>query len=305
MKIICVALLCFLVQTELTTKAQEFAPVGAEWYYSEGFSSWSPMVESYIKFTSVNDTVIKGVACRRIVKSHALVCQNRPNEEFVYNQHDTVFFYDPDFDEFQILFISNAEPDEKWNIKVLDEQNKTFSIEIKVDSVSTILINNKQLKMLFVTYKRDDEFLNERYSSVIIEKIGDTQFMFNWNPWSTFACDGNYSKGLRCYTDSETGHYATGIANSCDENVYWVNTNAISENIEVLLFPNPAKDFVEINANGDSYNFELYDMQGRLILSEKIKSNHRIDLKSIKKGVYQIILTDKNSKRTSRRLIKD
>jgi hypothetical protein len=305
MNLIKTSLIILLIQSALTAKTQEFAPIGAEWYYSEGFFSWTPIVEDYIKLTSVKDTTINGISCRKIIKSRKFVCQNRPNEEFVYSNNDTVFFYDLSFDEFQILYIRQAEPDDKWNIKILDELNNTFTIEVKVDSVNTIQINNKSLKKLFVTYKREDQFMQETYSSIIIDNIGDTQYMFNWNPWSTFACDGNFSKGLRCYIDSEFGHYSTGIADSCDSKVYWTNLNKITENDEIKIFPNPTKDFVEVRVKGDSYLLELYDIQGRLLLSKRMNTNDILDLKSIEKGVYLLTLKDKSNVLTTRRLIKE
>ena len=88
--------LTFYYQHTTPTSCQ-FAPVGAEWHYSEGRFGGFPIAEDYIKLTSVKDTFINGVVCRQLTKRHQLECNNRPAAEYVYNNHDTVFYFDPSF----------------------------------------------------------------------------------------------------------------------------------------------------------------------------------------------------------------
>lgn len=55
---------------------------------------------------------------------------------------------------------------------------------------------------------------------------------------------------------------------------------------QVLIYPNPASDFIEVEANGiDIKNVSILDLQGREILSTE---NRRINLKEINAGVYLI-----------------
>lgn len=58
----------------LVPAQQEFAPVGAEWYYNERFA-FSGDVD-YIKFTSVKDTVVQGKTCSKIIKRQRLISQD-------------------------------------------------------------------------------------------------------------------------------------------------------------------------------------------------------------------------------------
>lgn len=94
--------------------------------------------------------------------------------------------------------------------------NNLDTINVSIDSISPIVINGKSLKRLHVPYYLLTEEYPYSYNSIIIEKIGDIQYMFNYYPSASVACDGNYSAGLRCYQDSELGFYSTGIADSCD-----------------------------------------------------------------------------------------
>lgn len=94
-----------------------------------------------------------------------------------------------------------------------------------------------------MTYKIYNENNSHSYSSAIIEGIGDIQDLFNIVPRSAGACDGNYSKGLRCYEDNILGYYSTGLADSCNEIRYWTGNNGPEKN-DINIFPNPAKEML-------------------------------------------------------------
>ena len=202
---------------------QEFAPIGAEWYYNERFAFSGDI--DFIKFTSEKDTVIHGKTCKKITKRHKIDCYDRPDTEFLYSGNDTVYFFDPAFNEFQNLYVFNSAPNDSRIIKIKDETQEIDTITIRVDSVSTKQINGQNLKALHVTYDKNDEIYPETYSSTIIEKIGDVKYMFNWYPWSQIVCNANWTDGLRCYQDSEIGLYSTGIVDSCDYIYIWTAVN--------------------------------------------------------------------------------
>ena len=293
-----------LIVSTITFYGQEFAPIGAEWYYNEQFAFSGDI--NYIKFTSEKDTLIYGENCKKITKRHKIVCNNRPNTEFIFSRNDTVFFLDTAFNEFQILYDFNANPTDSWIIKIKDEDQEIDSITIRVDSISTIQINERNLKTLYVTYEKHDENMPEIYSSTIIEGIGDIKYMFNWYPWSNVVCDGNYTSGLRCYQDSNIGLYSTGIADSCDYVYIRTGIDNVESLIQIELFPNPTQDFVEIRiVDISSYSIELIDMNGKLLNSGKtFNSNLKLDISQIKKGVYVILIKENNQIIGYKKLIK-
>lgn len=294
-----------IVISSITFYGQEFAPVGAEWYYNEQFAFSGDI--NYIKFTSEKDTLIYGKNCKKISKRHKIRCNDRPNNEYLYTSNDTVYFLDTIFNEFQILYILNAQPSEYWIIKVKDEEQEIDSITITVDSISTTQINGQNLRTLYVTYDKDDENMPYTYSSMIIEKIGDVKYMFNWYPWSNVACDANYTSGLRCYQDSDIGLYSTGIVDSCDYVYVWTGIDNVESLAQIELFPNPAQDFVEIKiADFPYFSTELFDLNGKLLLSGKtLDSNLKLDLSQIEKGIYVVLVKHNNKIIGCKKMIKN
>lgn len=281
----------------------EFAPIGAEWFYDEQFT-FSGDVD-YIKFTSEKDTLVNGKMCRKITKRHKLICNDRPETEFLYPSNDTVYFFDTIFNEFQILYVFDANAGDSWFIKVKDEILGLDSFEIYVDSVSSLQVNEKKLKVLYVTYYGNDVDLPEGFSSTIIEKIGDVQYMFNWYPRS-YVCDANYTRGLRCYKDIDIGQYSTGIRGSCDYTHVWTDIGKRNFNDKIKIYPNPTKKYLEINCETVSeYKVEIYDIKGKFLLSTKFFNSIEIlDVSNLEAGYYVVVIRDAQGILGYRKLIK-
>jgi antitoxin component YwqK of YwqJK toxin-antitoxin module len=63
---------------------------------------------------------------------------------------------------------------------------------------------------------------------------------------------------------------------------------------EISVYPNPVSDYLTVNipANNRQFSFELYDLQGRKVLSKLIINDERISLQGLNKGVYFYHITD-------------
>ncbi|MPL81432.1 hypothetical protein SDC9_27352 [bioreactor metagenome] len=72
----------------------------------------------------------------------------------------------------------------------------------------------------------------------------------------------------------------------------------LTEN-QIIISPNPTKDFVNIISTNERINsYTLYNMGGQtMIKSEKVKvKSEKVNLSTLPKGVYVIkVITDKNS----------
>ena len=58
---------------------------------------------------------------------------------------------------------------------------------------------------------------------------------------------------------------------------------------KLSVFPNPTSDFVSFNLNNNTANnstIEFYDIQGKLVLSQKIVSNQQVSVSNLKSGIY-------------------
>ena len=83
-----------------------------------------------------------------------------------------------------------------------------------------------------------------------------------------------------------------------------LSTNEFSENA-FKVYPNPATDgFVNIEVNLDGQkNIELYDLTGRFIMNETLENN-RLDISSLKNGVYLLKISVSNYAITKKLIIK-
>lgn len=275
---------------------QDFAPVGTEWYYTQRWAFSGDV--GYFFFTSEKDTIIEGKICQEIVKEEKIICNDRPDTEYLFTSNDTVYFFDTAFNEFQIMYVFDAQPSDSWIIKIKDSPLNTDTVTVYVDSISTTSINGEDLKTLHVTYSLDyDTLFTIMYHSVIIEKLGDLTYLFNWAPKWAATCDYNWSPGIRCYEDPFLGFYTTGVYDSCSHESVWIDVgvedqNSFTQSIEV--FPNPVKDLVNIQVkNLHTYSIELRDIQGRLVRS-KMANNElsQLDLTEVERGIYFVIVRE-------------
>jgi hypothetical protein len=298
-----ILIVLWLVLLSDVTFSQDFAPIGAKWFYSEGFFSWEPIIEDYFEITSQKDTMINGISCRKLIKRHFIACNGRPDSEFVFSRNDSVFLYNRDFNDFQVFYDFNSEKGDSWQFRILEDEQFIDTINVFVDSTSLSNINGTDLKTFYVTYNIYNENSSYSYSSVLIEGIGDIQYLFNIVPLSARACDGNYSKGLRCYEDNILGLYSTGIADSCNQIRYWTNIKR-QEKKDIKIFPNPVTDMLEVS--GMDYNVvaEIYEIQGKLILTKDLNSSNILDLRQIDNGVYIIVFRKADEIQAIRRIIK-
>jgi len=67
------------------------------------------------------------------------------------------------------------------------------------------------------------------------------------------------------------------------------NTTSLNEisDRSIQLHPNPVVDFVRVESHGDAHQIEIYDLTGRLIVSQEVFHGAALDLRSLPAGLYQ------------------
>lgn len=96
-----------------------------------------------------------------------------------------------------------------------------------------------------------------------------------------------------------SGSYSVIATNECgsvqsDCQTIEINTANIEENvIELNVYPNPTQDFIQIDGLQNVSDFQLFDSNGKLVLSGEINNKETIDLLSLNKGTYQLIVNGK------------
>ena len=72
----------------------------------------------------------------------------------------------------------------------------------------------------------------------------------------------------------------------------------------LVLYPNPANEFVKISSSVDINKVEIYNLLGKKVISTSKLTNNNLDVSSLSKGVYLMKLTSGESV-ASRKLIKN
>ena len=182
-----------------------FAPQGAEWYF-DVFNPWGTHPE-YQRFFVDGDTIIQGHQCS-IITQH-FVDTGHEGGEFVYEEDNKVYWFNPTTNAFSILYDFDAEAGESWNYEVGD-----CSHQVTVDSVGSVTWNGHTYRTQWVRFNEDVQY----YSGKIIEGIGYEKGLFP----SIYVCDGlemfdaSEIEYLRCYVkDGEMLYHEGGY--DCDE----------------------------------------------------------------------------------------
>lgn len=281
--------------------------MGATWHYTEYYAFQGDI--SFLFIESVGDTIIKGKECSILENNGGLMCAFHNTTDFVYYEEGVAYFYVPAIDTFQVLFDLNASPGNSWTMVFGVESGQELdTLRVTVNSAGWVNLNGVDLKKLSVSYEHpnaDNEYYD--YTSEIIERIGDTQYLFNLYT-SHYICDGNYSGGLRCYEDPDFGFYSTGIADSCTY-IYnypypWIGID-LHEEIPVNIIPNPTSGRIEITAESGSELFvSVFSITGNLMLNEEMNTAMKINLSEWKSGLYIFRISRDDGEYVIRRIVK-
>lgn len=275
----------------------EWAPIGAKWYYNMNHTNG---VCGYIE--SVGDTIIDDKSCR-IMEIEYCYYDYEWEKQFLHQKGDSIFYYDAgnfyllyDFsakigdtiivrkDEFlpDYPFLLNPDPDD-------DCYCNCFSYIIT--GIDSIEINGHVLKQQYITIDKGCSW--GMYNNVNIEKLGNLNYFYG----KGISIDLGYIKGLlRCYSDHEINYINPEYSFSCDFD-HTVNTNFPYLKKEIKIYPNPVKDYIEIECEGLIQSMCIYSISGQLIESVALsKDISIINVNSLEGGFYILELMVNESK---------
>jgi len=297
-------LLFFIFST--TSSAQEWAPLGATWYYSvDGFG-----VEGYMMIESVSDTVIDGQTYRVLVKTQhsynhitSIYFHGEIGREYTYYEDNKVYIWRNHV--VYTLYDFGAVQGTQWQVPY------TYSVDTICDSVGfvncefsdTVELNGFQLKISLLT-PEEGSYWSLGNPAEVIEYIGNTSYYLF--PNITENCPiADLSEGgaFRCYHDDILGWYTKVPQGECDflvgieeKEVDWVS-----------VYPNPCADALrlrylihDIRSLGsarDRYLIcDLYSIEGKRIrelINEVMPAGEyevMVDMADIPAGIYYLKL---------------
>ena len=184
-----------------------FAPQEAEWYF-DVFNPWGTHPE-YQRFFVEGDTVIQGHQCSII--DQRFVDTGHDGGEYVYEEDNKVYWFNPTTNAFTTLYDFDAEAGESWDYEVGE-----CTHQVTVDSVGSVTWNGHTYRTQWVRFYEED--LPIYYSGKIMEGIGYERGLFPsvyvCNGWEVF--DASEIEYLRCYVnDGEMLYHEGGY--DCDQ----------------------------------------------------------------------------------------
>lgn len=275
----------------------EFAPIGAEWYYSQ-YESYNPPQVHYIKHTCIKDSTIIGKRVKVLQKTkfkYGGVTVNL-GYEYLHQSGDTIFYWKSG--KFHVLYnFSLSKGDSILLYSEMPNQclDKTPYGWSRIDSVYFDTINNHHLKAYYSVHKKASVWGFDSFP--IIEKIGSTQYLLPQNAFCGIM-DGEPQIGhLRCYSDPEIGNFQYDNV-PCDMITSWPDSfTQLNTNSLFTLYPNPVVDelTIEYNEAWDTrFNLDLFDLSGKLVNSRTFCPGAKIDLSYLHQGLYSIIIYNNN-----------
>lgn len=277
----------------VTINGQVFGEIGTKWTY-KATSDFNPNdADIIIQLESIGEEEINGINCKAIRITNKSCDAIIDDLNYIYQEDNKVFWYNPFLDDFTLLYDFNAQPGDTWSVQVED-----CAIEIEIDSVKLEEFSGEMLKVLYP--KPQNEFSKFR----IIEKIGNENFVFlsklSFDCW--VICDGHTIKGgIRCYSDS-TFNYST--VNDCD---FVVSQEQIALDTKVAVYPTvTSSEFnVEIKGSNDLNfsNIKIYDFSGNTILVEKIPNLRKKKIALSNAGIYFVVIQLSNGRNYIRKVI--
>ncbi|MEO1257760.1 MAG: T9SS type A sorting domain-containing protein [Bacteroidota bacterium] len=248
--------------------SQEWAPIGAKWYYTyvpEYVLGLDPRVETV---EVVGDTTVLGKPCR-VLKANVglnlgLICDG---SRFMYNENDSVFYYDAVENKFNLLYVFNASIGQSWSVPLCYNQDFGYGASLGVTVEDKYITTFDSTEVM--TYKVNWSFYFNPtpYDTIIYENIGSAASMYMMGVSATVHSG---IRGLRCYESPETG-LINFLGEPCDQIVS--AQEELSENSIIEIYPVPVSDLLKYKIKDSSLNgknmVRIFNATGHLIFERE------------------------------------
>lgn len=335
MKLTLIKLLILSVNFTLL-QSQDFAQLGAKWWYLNDFPNFPdngffneviPIVDMY---EVVKDTLLVDRAATVVRKESIFFNGERRfnGEEFFYTQHDSVWIFIED--QFHLLYNFNAQAGDIIN--VIDKPFPGFfnhtgfgptNFAYEIDSVELTIINGDTLIKQYVSSVAADNIVTadstewgfqdifnasgfNNSSGELLQGIG---FLGRLSPighelWISFFVD-SVPKTLTCYQDPNRNFQFLNI--DCDSLLEVITSNRQEIEIELgNIFPNPVENVINfIDLPSGEKHVSIYNSQGEIVYNSlEIQTDLSIETSSFITGMYYVIIHFDQKIKTTHKFIK-
>jgi hypothetical protein len=257
--------------------SQNFAPIGAKWYYSAD-DYQPPFNRNYILIESIKDTVVLGRNAKKLTQTNFYGAGGSISSDLGVFYFDSNRVYIYLYNRFNLLYDFNAtQGDTIYIVETFPLNcggNNDTLIQTLIDSVKIENIGGVMRKVQYITNLEFGWLIGEKH----IESVGSNHFLIPIDCMAPPSIDS-----LRCYSDSIINYQ---LVVDCEELA--VGVNEVKDayiNFNTIILDNI---FFPTEMNG---RFTIYDLNGRIIMNETIKPI--INLQNLKSGIYLLILNTK------------
>lgn len=166
-------------------------------------------------------------------------------------------------------------------------EDKVFKIDLTNPNPPVIQVIANLLLPVGLTHRGNELYIAEAGQSIGSDRISKINIT---NPVRTTVVDGLYNptKGLEIYND------VLYIAENFKISKFELPPLSIDDlNIEnILAYPNPTFDYVEISGLINPENYKIYSISGAVLGMGVVAENEKISVKHLSAGVYFLVLDD-------------
>jgi len=284
-----IAILFLLFPLKLSAQ-EEWAPIGAKWYYQVPAGQYTALVTLEVK----KDSVIEGKNVRVLDVNYNLSGDvDYLGEEYIHQDGNKIFYYNANHRAFYLLYDFDAKVgDTVWvhttqfkpTPAFLSFYDSIYKFDYVIKAVDSILISGRWFKRqvidnsyMLISWNFAEPNVGREY--YIIEKFGSLSYFFGISGHSYPEAVPHF---LRCYRDGTVQYTDPAWTDSCD----YVSV-ASTKNDYVKVSPNPFNEVLNIEAREQLQLVELFSIEGIRLQTYRPFSN-RFELRSfhLAKGVY-------------------
>jgi len=263
---------------------QDFAPIGAEWFYSSSAGGAAPTGSEYYHLVVTKDTSINDYNLRKIERTYYRYRGDtlRVDPYFIHQLGDTISFYNPSLNKLYRLLVFNAN---KGDTLTLDIPYDNYHLEdttyrVVIDTIISETYDGVDLNKYVLNQLDDFGWFGGYY----LEKVGGYEWFLPLGKFIIPESDGP----IRCYHDSEIDVNFT--SKDCDYRIINSINNLLANRFE--LSPNPTTNRIQIKSDLKIDGIEVIDNSGTIILWT---TSPLIDLEAFVNGIYYIKIHSDNN----------
>jgi hypothetical protein len=307
----------------VTAQAQEFAPIGAKWYYeiyNSGLNQSQQVVQMLTTqlYECIGEETIDSIVWRKISAPQSPIIPL----DFLYLREDDrkIWFYNSESGKTVMLYDLDPELGDVWTYPLNDESASrvpyfvdyevpTDSFMLRVDSISIVTFNGLPAKRLVLSRAFNDSEYQFIPGQFIMEPFGFLESFMIIPGFSIIDLD--FPNLLRCYEDDYWGLISLNDSLSCDS--AWVKVITDIETTitdEFKLYPNPGCQQLNIISPFiGSATLIIRNSQGAVLFEKKYNEANILleaEIADLPAGIYLVDLINfSEARRSTMRWLKE